>query len=565
VLERKRKRALAEARKRASMGDSGRSSELTEEEKTVEAFKSSSEFPRSATSTPPKIFPDVDHDCVFFPINGMSVPMHISTIKSCTLQEERTVAYLRVNFYFPGDSGAKASTPAIQHALSEFGEQKVFVRELYYRSTDVRALKDHLRDIRQQIKDFRQRMRQHEEAKDIIEQVSLRKWPNDGSKGRLEQLKDISMRPKLGRGRRTNGVLQMHLNGLRFRCDQTRTNVDVIYTNIKHFVFQKTDKASHVVMIHVHLKHPILVNKKKCKDVSFYTEAVELSSALNRSRNSMYDPDEMEEEHREKKMRRLLNKNLLNFCRKVQKHVEQSSQKGTSFHVETPYAELAFSGTPNKEMVRLQPTVDSLINVTQTPPFVVTLSDIEHVHLEGVMGNKKSFDMSIIMKDKTTWHRISAINMKELGTIREWLTDIGQTCTHGSIAIRWPAILESVREIPVEEFWSEVDETGERKDIGWDFLNAEARVQSDDDEGEEDEESAFEIDSGDEESESEYDVSLDEEDSEDGLDSEAYSDEDDSDAGEDWEALDRKASAADKKRSRDGDDGGRSRSKRSRR
>ena len=80
-----------------------------------------------------------------------------------------------------------------------------------------------------------------------------------------------------------------------------------------------------------------------------------------------------------------------------------------------------------------------------------------------------------------------------------------------------------------------------------------------------DEESAFEIDSGDEESESEYDVSLDEEDSEDGLDSEAYSDEDDSDAGEDWEALDRKASAADKKRSRDGDDGGRSRSKRSRR
>jgi nucleosome binding factor SPN SPT16 subunit len=569
VLERKRKRALAEAAQRASMGDSGGSSELTEEEKTVEAFKSSSEFPRNATSTPVKIFPDVDHDCVFFPVNGMSVPMHISTIRSCTLQEERTVAYLRINFYFPGDSGAKAATPAIQHALAEFGEQKVFVRELYYRSADVRALKDHLRDIKQQVKDFRQRMRQSEEAKDIVEQVSLSKWPNDGSKGRLEQLKDISMRPKLGRGRRTNGALQIHLNGLRFRCEQTHTNVDVIYANIKHFIFQKTDKASHVVMLHLHLKHPILVNKKKCNDISFYTEAVEVSAALNRNRSSMYDPDEMEQEQREKRMRRSLNKNLLNFCRKVQKHVEQSSKKGASFSVETPYAELAFSGTPHKEMVRLQPTVDSLINVTESPPFVVTLSDIEHVHLEGVMGNKKSFDMSIIMKDKTTWHRISAINMKELGTIREWLTDIGQTCTHGSVAMRWNNILESVREIPVEEFWAEVDEAGDRKDIGWDFLNAEARVQSDDGEGEEDEESAFEVDS-DEEEESEYEVSLDEEDSDDGLDSEAYSDDDDdSDAGEDWEALDKKARAADKKRGRGGDDDdgrqSRSRSKRSQR
>ena len=51
-------------------------------------------------------------------------------------------------------------------------------------------------------------------------------------------------------------------------------------------------------------------------------------------------------------------------------------------------------------------------------------------------------------------------------------------------------------------------------------LNAESRVQSDDEEGEDDEESAYEVES-EEEEESEYAVSLDEEDSEDGLDSEA--------------------------------------------
>lgn len=548
VLERRRQRALAEAKQRVK---SDESKSLTEEEKTIEAFKSSSEFPRGAAGLPLKIYPDPDHDCVFFPINGMSVPMHICTIKSCTIQEERLLAYLRINFYFPGDLGAKAASPAIQHALTVNAEKKVFVRELYYRSADIRGLKDHLRDIKQMIKDFRQRLRQHEESKDIVEQVSLRKWPNDGSMGRLEKLKDISMRPKLGRGRSTNGVLEMHLNGMRFRDDQTRTNVDVIYANIKHFIFQKTDKSSHVVMIHLHLKHPILLNKKKCKDISFYTEAAEFSIALNKSRGNMYDPDEMEQEQQEKRMRRVLNKQMLGFCRKVQAYVERSSKNATGFQVETPYSELSFSGTPHREMVRLQPTVDSLINVTDTPPFVLTLSDIEHVHLEGVMGNKKNFDMSIIMKDKMTWHRISAIDMKELGTIREWLTDIGQTCTHGSIAMKWPAILENVREIPVEEFWSDVDENGERKDIGWDFLNVEARVESEDEEGEEDEESAYEVNS-EESEESEYNVSLDEEDSEDGLDSEVYSDADDSDAGEDWEELDRKAKEEDrKKRGRD--------------
>jgi len=47
------------------------------------------------------------------------------------------------------------------------------------------------------------------QAKNIVEQVKLKKWPNDGSMGNIHQLKDISMRPKLGRGRRTNGSLQV--------------------------------------------------------------------------------------------------------------------------------------------------------------------------------------------------------------------------------------------------------------------------------------------------------------------------------------------------------------------
>ena len=170
--------------------------------------------------------------------------------------------------------------------------------------------------------------------------------------------------------------------------------------------------------------------------------------------------------------------------------------------------------------------------------------------------------MAIIMNDKTTFHTIRAIPMNQLATVREWLTDIGQTCTHGSTSMIWPKLLESIRSIDEELFWADVDEDGTKKDVGWEFLNAEARVDSGDEPSEE--ESAFEIDSEDEseEDDDDDDFSLDEE-SSDNLDDEAYSDEDISEEEGDWE---REARNADKKRRFDLEDDNRGSSrKRSRR
>ena len=99
-------------------------------------------------------------------------------------------------------------------------------------------------------------------------------------------------------------------------------------------------------------------------------------------------------------------------------------------------------GTPNKEMVRLQPTVDSS-SMYRVASICADLSDIEHVHLEGVMGNKKNFDMSIIMKDKMTWHRI-CYQHERAGDDSRVATDIGQTCTR-SIAIRGMLSLKCTR------------------------------------------------------------------------------------------------------------------------
>ena len=45
------------------------------------------------------------------------------------------------------------------------------------------------------------------------------------------------------------------------------------------------------------------VGKKKTQDVQFYTEVMEVNQAIDAGRRSMYDPDELEEEQRERETR----------------------------------------------------------------------------------------------------------------------------------------------------------------------------------------------------------------------------------------------------------------------
>ena len=45
------------------------------------------------------------------------------------------------------------------------------------------------------------------------------------------------------------------------------------------------------------------MGKKKTQDVQFYTEVMEVNQAIDAGRRSMYDPDELEEEQRERETR----------------------------------------------------------------------------------------------------------------------------------------------------------------------------------------------------------------------------------------------------------------------
>lgn len=89
---------------------------------------------------------------------------------------------------------------------------------------------------------------------------------------------------------------------------------------------------------------------------------------------------------------------------------------------DTPFRELGFQGAPFRSTVLLQPTSGCLVNLTEWPPFVVTLEDVELVHFERVQFHLKNFDMVFVFKDYARrTAMVNAIPMNMLDHVKEWL------------------------------------------------------------------------------------------------------------------------------------------------
>ena len=523
----------------------------------ISAYSSVQRIP--ASIKPTRLTVDTENQAVLLPIYNMLVPFHITTVKNVSINDEgHRASYLTINFYSPADKVTKNMPPSVVRAIEDLVARKVFVRSMMFKSKDQKYLNDQLRAIKQLQKDTREKNRAENEAKDVIEQEPLVLWPRD--RGRPLTLAPVSVRPKIGKYRKNQGSLQCHMNGFRFRANEGSDRVDIIYSNVRHFIFQQCDGTIHDVILNIHLRSPILVNKRKCKNLCFYMTIIEASEALDDSRRNMYDPDEIDEEQRQRKLRKRLNKQFYEFCKKVSKHVEKyapDAVKPIFPKLDTPYLDLSFFGVAHKEMVRISPSVDCLLNVSHTPSFVVSLDDVEHFHLERVTFTTKNFDMVVVFNDLQRFKHVNSIEMRYLETIKEWIISIGKTFTTGNAPIVWDKTLTAVRdELDAELddgtslFWSNVDEQGEKKDVGWDFLNAHSDHEDDGDDDDDDDGSVFEVDSDEEESSSEDDWDEDDMAEESGLDSEAYSDSEED--GEDWAEMDRKAEKEDrKKRQRD--------------
>jgi len=473
--------------------------------KRFESYKRDMNFPPRVKDL--IIVVDTKNSSIILPIMGRPVPFHINTLKNATTSTEGEFCFLRINFLSPGQGvGRKDDSAPFEDPSAQF------IRSLTFRSKDTERMENVKDQITEMKKVSVRRDQEKKEMEDVVEQDKLVEIRNR----RPHRLDNIYMRPAM-ESKRIGGHVEIHQNGLRYQ-HLGNARVDILFSNVKHLFFQPC-VGELIVIIHVHLINPIIIGKRKTKDIQFYREATEMQfdETGNRKRKHRYgDEEEFEAEQEEKRRRAQLDKEFRAFAEKI-----ADAGKGEGLSTDMPFRDLGFNGVPSRSSVTIQPTTDCLIQITEPPFMVISLPDVEVVHLERVQFGLKNFDMVVVFHDFTRAPvHINTIPVESLDGVKDWLDSVDIPFSEGPLNLNWGTIMKTLVADPHEFF----------KEGGWSFLAAESE---DEGSGEEEEESAFEGSeggsSGDEESEeeSEFDEEASAEASEGGSGSE-------DEEGEDW-------------------------------
>ncbi|XP_057320695.1 FACT complex subunit spt16 isoform X1 [Microplitis mediator] len=497
--------------------------------KSTVSYKSLNHMPREPEVKELKLYVDKKYETVILPIFGIPVPFHISTIKNISQSVEGDYTYLRINFFHPG------ATMGRNEGGSYPQPDATFVKEVTYRSTNTKEpgeisapssnLNTAFRLIKEVQKKFKNREAEEREKEDLVKQDTLVLSQNKGN----PKLKDLYIRPNIVTKRMT-GTLEAHSNGFRYTSVRG-DKVDILYNNIKNAFFQPGD-GEMIILLHFHLKHAIMFGKKKHVDVQFYTEVGEITTDLGKHQH-MHDRDDLAAEQSERELRHKLKTAFKSFCEKVESLTKQEIE------FDTPFRDLGFPGAPFRSTVLLQPTSGCLVHLTEWPPFVITLEDVELVHFERVQFHLKNFDMIFVFKD---YHKkiamVNAIPMNMLDHVKEWLNSCDIRYSEGVQSLNWAKIMKTITDDP-EGFF----ESG-----GWTFLDPESDEENEevDDEEEEDDDAYEPTDiESEEESDEDSDYSEASEDSESEEEELGSSEE----SGKDWSDLEREAAEEDNERS----------------
>ncbi|KAL2218345.1 global transcriptional regulator, cell division control protein [Thermoascus aurantiacus ATCC 26904] len=513
-------------------GTTGDANGVTQKKfKRFESYKRDNQLPPKVKDL--TVYVDHKASTVIVPIMGRPVPFHINTIKNASKSDEGEYAYLRINFLSPGQGVGRKDDQPFEDLSAHF------LRNLTLRSKDNERLAQVAQDITELRKNALRREQEKKEMEDVVEQDKLIEIKNR----RPAKLPDVYLRPPLD-GKRVPGEVEIHQNGLRYQSPFRNEHVDVLFSNVKHLFFQPCAHEL-IVIIHVHLKTPIMIGKRKTRDVQFYREATEMQfdETGNRRRKHRYgDEEEFEAEQEERRRRAALDREFKAFAEKI-----SDAGKDEGVDVDIPFRELGFYGVPNRSNVLIQPTTDALVQLTEPPFLVITLNEIEIAHLERVQFGLKNFDLVFVFKD---FHRppvhINTIPVESLEPVKDWLDSVDIAFTEGPLNLNWSTIMKTVVSDPYGFF----------AEGGWSFLAAE----SDSEDGtDEEEESAFEL------SESELaasdESSEDDSDFDDDASAEASEDlsADEEESGEDWDELERKAKKKDRESGLDDEERGKKR------
>ncbi|EFA04061.1 FACT complex subunit spt16 [Tribolium castaneum] len=504
--------------------------------KSTVSYKNVNQMPRVPEVKELKLYVDQKYETVILPIYGIAVPFHISTIKNISQSVEGDYTYLRINFFHPGSTMGRTDGGNYQQP------EATFVKEVTYRSLNTKEpgeisppssnLNTAFRLIKEVQRKFKTREAEEREKEDLVKQDTLVLSQNKGN----PKLKDLYIRPNIVTKRMT-GALEAHSNGFRYTSVRG-DKVDILYNNIKNAFFQPCD-GEMIILLHFHLKHAIMFGKKKHVDVQFYTEVGEITTDLGKHQH-MHDRDDLAAEQSERELRHKLKTAFKSFCEKVEAMTKQEIE------FDTPFRELGFPGAPYRSTVLLQPTSGCLVNLTEWPPFVITLEDVELVHFERVQFHLKNFDMIFVFKDyqrKTAM--VNAIPMNMLDHVKEWLNSCDIRYSEGVQSLNWVKIMKTITDDP-EGFF----ESG-----GWTFLDPESdeEAQAQEEETEDEDEVYEPTDMESVSEESEEDSEYSEGDTEESDESASGEDDlgSDEESGKDWSDLEREAAEEDRERNFD--------------
>ena len=493
--------------------------------KKFESYKRGDNLPSQAKEL--KIMVDPKAQSIIIPINGHAVPFHISAYKNGSKNEEGDYVYLRLNFNSPGQAGGVKKV--VEGEIPFEDPSAHFLRSITLRSRDTERMNEIFKKISDLKKEAVKKEAQQKELQDVIVQDKLIEIRNR----RPLRLDNVMVRPG-PEGKRLPGSLEIHQNGLRYQSPVSGdSKIDLLYSNIRHLFFQPCDHEL-IVVIHVHLKNPIMVGKKKTSDVQLFREASDMAfdETGNRKRRYRYgDEDELEQEQEERRRRAALNKEFKTFSENI------AESSNGQLDLDIPFRELGFEGVPFRSNVLCQPTTDCLVQLIDPPFLVVTLQDIELAHLERVSFGLRQFDLVFIYKDfsKPVTH-INSIPMEQLDNVKDWLNEVDIPYYEGPVNLNWPTIMKTVT-ANAHEFFEEG---------GWSFLSTEGEnggADGSDSESEAESEFAPSDENPSDEDQIEEEYSDEEEESE-----EFDEDESEEEQGDDWDELDSKAEKEDRKR-----------------
>jgi nucleosome binding factor SPN SPT16 subunit len=489
--------------------------------KKFESYKRENQLPPKSQDL--EIVVDAKASTVIIPIMGRPVAYHINTIKNASTSDEGDYSYLRINFLSPGQGVGRKDEQPFEDASAHF------LRSISLRSTNGARYAEVSSQIANMKRDATKKEQEKKDMEDVVEQDKLIEIRNR----RPHVLDNVFIRPAM-EGKRVVGKVEIHQNGIRYQSPLNHQHrVDILFSNVRHLFFQPCQHEL-IVIIHVHLKDPIMIgNKKKTKDVQFYREAtdIQFDETGNRKRKYRYgDEDEFEAEQEERRRRAELDRLFQGFAGKI-----AEAGKDLGLEVDMPIRDLGFFGVPSRSNVFVQPTTDCLIQVVEPPFLVLTIADVEVVHLERVQFGLKNFDMVFVFKDfsRPPYH-INTVPIEYLESVKEFLDSSDLAFSEGPLNLNWPMIMKTVNN-DTHAFFKDGG--------GWGFLQEDSDGDGGSDQS--DEESAFEID------DDELDEASDSSEGDSDYDSNASDDEDeaelsDDDDGEDWDELERKAKKRDR-------------------